>query len=72
MSTLGRPAKGLIKATATLSYLLSILLVTQEQIESQANLIRAVAVDTNTMPLGNLTHMTEQERTTLANWIASR
>ena len=43
-----------------------------EQIESQANLIRAVAVDTQTMPLGNATKMTDEERQTLANWLASR
>jgi uncharacterized membrane protein len=49
-----------------------ILLDTRERIESQANLIRAVAVDTQTMPLGNLTKMTDAERTTLANWVASR
>jgi uncharacterized membrane protein len=49
-----------------------ILLVTREQIESQADLIRAVAVDTQTMPLGNATKMTDEERQTLANWLASR
>ena len=49
-----------------------ILLDTREQIESQANLIRTVAVDTQTMPLGNATKMTDEERQTLANWLASR
>jgi uncharacterized membrane protein len=49
-----------------------ILLETRDQIESQANLIRAVAVDTHTMPLGNLTKMTDAERATLAQWVAAR
>jgi uncharacterized membrane protein len=49
-----------------------ILLETREQIEAQASLIKAVAVDTQTMPLGNATSMTDEERTALARWIASR
>jgi uncharacterized membrane protein len=49
-----------------------ILLETREQIEAQAALIKAVAVDTRTMPLGNATGMTDEERTALARWIASR
>jgi uncharacterized membrane protein len=49
-----------------------IVLETRSQIESRADLIRAVAVDTRTMPLGNLTKMTDEERTTLARWVASR
>jgi uncharacterized membrane protein len=49
-----------------------ILLETREQIEEQAALIKAVAVDTRTMPLGNATGMTDEERTALARWIASR
>ena len=49
-----------------------VLLDTPERIRDQANLIRVVAVDSTTMPLGNATHMTDAERETLANWIASR
>jgi uncharacterized membrane protein len=49
-----------------------ILLETREQIEAQANAIKTVAVDTRTMPLGDATHMTDDERQTLADWIASR
>jgi uncharacterized membrane protein len=49
-----------------------ILLDTPDRIRSQADLIRAVAVDTTTMPLGNATKMTDEERQTLAAWIASR
>jgi uncharacterized membrane protein len=49
-----------------------ILLDTPDRIRSQADLIKAVAVDTTTMPLGNLTKMTDAERQTLAAWIASR
>jgi uncharacterized membrane protein len=49
-----------------------ILLETRAQIEAQAGLIKALAVDTRTMPLGNLTQMTDEERATLAAWVASR
>jgi uncharacterized membrane protein len=49
-----------------------ILLETREQIEAQASLIKAVAVDTRTMPLANATNMTDEERVALARWIASR
>jgi uncharacterized membrane protein len=34
--------------------------------------IKAMAVDTHTMPLGNATHMTQAERDVLARWLASR
>jgi uncharacterized membrane protein len=34
--------------------------------------IKAMAVDTHTMPLGNRTHMTQAERDVLARWLASR
>ena len=49
-----------------------IVLETREQIESYATLIKAVVVDTQTMPLGNLTKMTDEERAVIANWVASR
>jgi len=49
-----------------------IVLETRSQIEGLAELIKSVAVDTRTMPLGNATKMTDAERDTLARWLASR
>ena len=43
---------------------------TAEQIRDQAPRIRAVAVLTRTMPVGNETEMTEEERRILGRWIA--
>ncbi len=43
---------------------------TAEQIRDQAPKIRAVAVLTRTMPVGNETKMTDQERRVLGRWIA--
>ena len=43
---------------------------TAEQIRDQAPKIRAVAVLTRTMPVGNETEMTEEERRILGRWIA--
>lgn len=43
---------------------------TAEQIRDQAPKIRAVAVLTRTMPVGNETEMTDEERRTLGRWIA--
>jgi uncharacterized membrane protein len=51
---------------------LGIVFDTRAQIESQASLIDAMAVQTHTMPLGNATHMTQPERDALGRWIASR
>jgi uncharacterized membrane protein len=51
---------------------MGIVLDTPAEIESQASLIRAVAVDSDAMPLGNATGMTSAERSTLARWLASR
>jgi uncharacterized membrane protein len=45
---------------------------TAVEIRSQAELIRAQAVDSHAMPLGNVTGMTEAERAELGAWIASR
>jgi len=45
---------------------------TPEQIEAQADAIKAVAVDSQLMPLGNLTRMTQAERELLGAWIRSR
>jgi uncharacterized membrane protein len=42
---------------------------TAQQIESKAQLIYQQAVAQQTMPLGNLTHMTPAERATLGAWI---
>ncbi|HLY93327.1 MAG TPA: urate hydroxylase PuuD [Gaiellaceae bacterium] len=47
-----------------------ILLDTPQQIAAQAALLETVAVQTHTMPLGNLTHMTDAERRLLGAWIA--
>jgi uncharacterized membrane protein len=40
-----------------------------ERIQALAARIRARAIETRTMPLGNRTHMTERERAVLARWI---
>jgi len=41
-------------------------------IRANAAGIKAMAVDTHTMPLGNATHMTQAERDVLARWLAAR
>lgn len=48
---------------------LGVVLDTPEQIQANAPRILAVAVDAQTMPLGNLTGMTVEERELLGNWI---
>jgi len=48
---------------------LGVLLDTPDQIRANAPRILAVAVDAQTMPLGNLTGMTPQERELLGTWI---
>jgi uncharacterized membrane protein len=48
-----------------------VLLDTPEHIVANAALIRAQAVATHAMPLGNLTMMTDAERATLGAWIDS-
>jgi len=47
-------------------------LETRAQIESRTGQIEQQAVVTKAMPLGNATKMTQEERDTLARWIASR
>jgi uncharacterized membrane protein len=49
---------------------LGIELDTAEEIRSYADAIRQQAVDTHTMPLGNVTGMTAAERALLGRWIA--
>jgi uncharacterized membrane protein len=44
---------------------------TAQEIASQAQMIKAVAVDTTVMPFGNATHMTPAERRLLGEWIAA-
>jgi uncharacterized membrane protein len=44
---------------------------TIEEIRAQAEQIKAQAVDSKAMPLGNVTGMTDEERETLGAWIAS-
>jgi len=45
---------------------------TRAEIEAQAGLISQLAVQTKAMPPGNVTHMTDAERATLARWLAAR
>ncbi len=45
---------------------------TPDEIRLQAERIQAVAVDAQTMPLGNLTGITPEERALLGRWIASQ
>ncbi|HZQ03174.1 MAG TPA: urate hydroxylase PuuD [Gaiellaceae bacterium] len=45
---------------------------TRAEIEAQAGLIDQLAVQTRTMPPGNVTHMTAAERAILARWLSSR
>jgi uncharacterized membrane protein len=45
---------------------------TADQIAAQADAIEQQAVDTQAMPLGNVTDMTEEERAELAAWLAAR
>ena len=47
-----------------------VVLDTPEQIRALTGQIKAVAVDSTFMPLGNATHMTDQERRQLGQWIA--
>jgi uncharacterized membrane protein len=49
---------------------LGIELDTAEQIRQRAEQIRALAVDSTAMPLGNVTRMTPAERRLLGRWIA--
>jgi uncharacterized membrane protein len=49
-----------------------IALETAAEIEAAAALIKTVAVDSDAMPLGNVTKMTPAERATLARWLADR
>jgi len=49
----------------------SMTLDTPDEIRARADRILAVAVQTRTMPLGNVTGMTEEERETLGRWIRS-
>ena len=48
-----------------------VVLDTPEQIHARAASIKAVAVDSTFMPLGNATKMTQAERTLLGQWIGA-
>jgi len=50
---------------------LGIMFDTSAQIHAQSGLIYANAVQTQNMPYGNLTHMTDAERAVLGQWIAA-
>jgi uncharacterized membrane protein len=49
----------------------NVVLDTPEQIHALAAQIKSVAVDSTSMPLGNATHMTQEERDLLGRWIAA-
>ena len=49
----------------------NVLFDTAEQIRQQAQQIKLVAVNNRSMPLGNRTRMTAEERALLARWIAT-
>lgn len=49
-----------------------IVLESLEQIEQHANLIYIQVVQTKAMPLGNITHMTDEERALIAHWYEKR
>jgi uncharacterized membrane protein len=48
-----------------------VVLDTTEQMAARADQIRAQAVDSRAMPLGNATGMTDEERRALGAWIAA-
>jgi uncharacterized membrane protein len=48
---------------------MGVLLDTPAHIVANASQIRAQAVASHAMPLANLTHITEAERTELGSWI---
>jgi uncharacterized membrane protein len=50
---------------------LGLVLDSYEHVSAASQRIKARAVDTETMPLGNVTHMTRAERQELGAWIAS-
>ena len=50
---------------------LGVMYDTPEQAQAKATLIKTRAVDTPTMPLGNKTGMTEQERAVLGAWVGA-
>jgi uncharacterized membrane protein len=50
---------------------MGVLLDTPEHIVANAARIRAQAVAAHAMPLGNVTHITDDERAKLGAWIAA-
>ncbi len=48
----------------------NVMLETPEQIKTQAQAIHQQTVVAKAMPIGNLTNITDQERTVIANWFA--
>ena len=50
---------------------LGVALDTPEEIQARAQAIKAVAVDSRVMPLGNVTGMTDAERDLLGRWIGA-
>ena len=50
---------------------MGIVFDTPQEVAAHAAQIKALAVDSTTMPLGNVTHMTAAERQLLGAWIAA-
>lgn len=48
---------------------MGVVMETPEQIKAQVPAIKKMTIDTFTMPLGNLTQMTDEERALLGQWI---
>ena len=48
-----------------------VVLDTLDQVRARRDRIRYVSADAKTMPIGNLTHMTDNERATLAAWLGN-
>jgi uncharacterized membrane protein len=54
------------------SPVMGLALDTADQLESQAPGVFQTTVITRTMPFGNMTEMTEEERDSIARWYAGR
>jgi uncharacterized membrane protein len=59
------------KSTQFTSAPMGIAFDTPQDVAAHAAQIKALAVDSTTMPLGNVTHMTAAERQLLGEWIAA-
>ena len=59
------------KSTQFTSAPMGIAFDTPQEVAAHAAQVKALAVDSTTMPLGNVTHMTAAERQLLGEWIAA-